>query len=185
VPLSLAFDLLTRFLAHNKEERMSDRRLILSALAVLLGASLTTLAAQTPSPAAQTAASTSTPTNAVTVEGCIQPSVNAVSATPDAVAVGTSGSVSTATAYILTRAMKPTGTSGSSAAGSAAIAPTYQLAAEDSKLTPHVGHKVEITGTLVSPAPSASSRPSSAAGVAPAPTLKVENVKMIADTCTP
>ena len=163
---------------------MSDRRLILTALAVLLGASLTTLAAQTPSPAAQTA-STSTPTNAVTVEGCIQPSVNAVSATPDAVAVGTSGSVSTATAYILTRAMKPTGTSGSSAAGSAAIAPTYQLAAEDSKLTPHVGHKVEITGTLVSPAPSASSRPSSAAGVAPAPTLKVENVKMIADTCTP
>jgi hypothetical protein len=184
VPLSLAFDLLTRFLAHNKEERMSDRRLILSALAVLLGASLTTLAAQTPSTAAQTA-STSTPTNAVTVEGCIQPSVNAVSATPDAVAVGTSGSVSTATAYILARAMKPTGTSGSSAAGSAAIAPTYQLAAEDSKLTPHVGHKVEITGTLVSPAPSASSRPSSAAGVAPAPTLKVENVKMIADTCTP
>jgi hypothetical protein len=108
--------------------------------------------------------------------------VDAVSATPDAVAAGTSGSVSTATAYILTRAIKSTGTSGSSAA--AANAPTYQLSAEDAKLTPHVGHTVEITGTLVSPSPSASSHAASAAGLAPAPTLKVENVKMIADRCT-
>jgi hypothetical protein len=181
VPLSLAFDLLMRFLAHKKEERMGDRRLITTTLAFLLGASLTALAGQTPSPAAQTARST----DAVTVQGCIQPSVDAVSATPDAVAANTSGSVSTATAYILASAMKPTGTSGSSASGSAAVAPTYQLAAEDSKLTPHVGHKVEITGMLVSPGRASASAASSAAGVAPAPTLKVENVKMIADTCTP
>jgi len=87
---------------------MSDRRLITTTLAFLLGASLTTLAAQTPT--AQTA--------------------------------------------------------------------------EDAKLTPHVGHTVEITGTLVSPSPSASSHAASAAGLAPAPTLKVENVKMIADRCT-
>jgi hypothetical protein len=151
-------------------------RLIASTFALLLGASLTTLAAQTPSPAAH---------GAMTVQGCIQPSVNAVSATPDAVAVGTAGSVSTATAYILTRAMTPTGTSGSSASASAPIAPTYQLSAEDSKLTPHVGHKVEITGTLVSADKSASSRAASAPGLAPAPTLKVENVKMIADSCMP
>jgi hypothetical protein len=164
---------------------MSDRHLITTTLGLLLGASLTALAAQTPSPAAQTAASTSAPTNAITVQGCIQPSVNAVSATPDAVAAGTSGSVSTATAYILASAIKPTGTSGSSASASAPIAPTYQLSAEDSKLTPHVGHKVEITGTLLSPNASASSRAASAAGLAPAPTLKVENVKMIADSCTP
>jgi hypothetical protein len=165
---------------------MSNRRLITSTLALLLGASLTTaLAAQTTSPRAQTAGSTAAATETITVQGCIQPSVNAVSATPDTVAVGTSGSVSTATAYILARAMKPTGTSGSTTSASAPIAPTYQLSAEDSKLTPHVGHKVEITGTLVSPSKSASSRAASAAGLAPAPTLKVENVKMIADTCTP
>jgi hypothetical protein len=176
--------LLTRFPADNKEERMSDRRLITTTLAFLLGASLTAFAAQTPSPAVQTAASPSTPTDAITVQGCIQPIVNAVSATPDAVATGTSGSVSTATAYILARAIKPTGTSGSSAGASTAIAATYQLSAEDSKLTPHVGHTVEITGTLVSPKASASSRAASAAGLAPAPTLKVENVKMVADTCT-
>jgi hypothetical protein len=185
VPLSLAFDLLTRFLAHKKEERMSDRRLIPTSLAFLLGASLTALAAQTPSPTAQTTGSNSAPSNAITVQGCIQPSVNAVSATPDAVAAGTSGSVSTATAYILTRSIKPAATSGSNASGAAALASTYQLSAEDSKLTPHVGHKVEITGTLVSPNASASSRAASAAGLAPAPTLKVENVKMMADTCTP
>jgi hypothetical protein len=163
---------------------MSDHRLITTTLAFLLGASLTALAAQTPSPSVQTAGSTSAPTTAITVQGCIQPSVDAVSATPDAVAAGTSGSVSTATAYILARAIKPAGTSGSSAAGTAAIAPTYQLSAEDSKLTPHVGHTVEITGMLVSPSPSASSHAASAAGLAPAPTLKVENVKMIADRCT-
>jgi len=163
---------------------MSDRRLITTTLAFLLRASLTALAAQTPSPTAQTASSTSAPTNSITVQGCVQPSVDAVSATPDAVAAGTSGSVSTATAYILTRAIKSTGTSGSSAAATAANAPTYQLSAEDAKLTPHVGHTVEITGTLVSPSPSASSHAASAAGLAPAPTLKVENVKMIADRCT-
>jgi hypothetical protein len=185
VPLSLAFTLLIRFLADNKEERMSNRRLITTTLAFLLGASLTAVAAQTPSPTAQAARPTSAPTDAITVQGCIQPSVNAVSATPDAVAAGTSGSVSTATAYILARAIKPTGTTGTTASASAPIASTYQLSAEDSKLTPHVGHKVEITGMLVSPAPSASSHAASAPGVAPAPTLKVENVKMIADSCTP
>jgi hypothetical protein len=162
---------------------MSRRHLTISAFALLLGTSLT-VAAQTPLPAAQTAGATSAATEGITVQGCIQPSVNAVSATPDAVAVGTSGSVSTATPYILTSAIRPTGTSGSSAAA-APIAPTYQLAAEDSRLTPHVGHTVEIMGTLVRPDTSASSGASSAAGLAPAPTLKVENVKMIADSCTP
>lgn len=160
---------------------MSNRRLITTTFALVLGASLTTLFAQTP-PASRTTGSTVASTNAITVEGCIQPSVDAVSSTPDAIAIGNSGSVSTATAYILVRAIKPAGTSGSNASA-AASAPTYQLSAEDAKLTPHVGHKVEITGTLVSPDNSASSRAESAPGLAPAPTLKVEDVKMIADRC--
>jgi hypothetical protein len=50
-------------------------------------------------------------------------------------------------------------------------------------LIPHVGHKVEISGTPVDrPATSAAK---SAGGAMPAPTLKVANVKMIAATCTP
>jgi hypothetical protein len=159
--------------------------LIAGTFVLLLGASLTAYAAQTPSPATQRPGSTSASLDPITVQGCVQPSVDAVSATPDAVPVGTSGSVSTATAYILASAMKPTATSGSSVSASAPVSPTYQLAAEDSKLTPHVGHTVEITGTLVHPEKSSSSRAASAAGLAPAPTLQVENVKMIADSCTP
>jgi hypothetical protein len=109
---------------------MSNRRLTTSTLALVLGASLAALAAQAPSRTPQTAGSTAAATDAITVQGCVQPSVNAVSATPDAVAVGTSGSVSTATAYILVSGVKPTGTSGSGTSASAPIAPTYQLAAE-------------------------------------------------------
>jgi hypothetical protein len=58
------------------------------------------------------------------------------------------------------------------------IASSYRLSAEDSKLSPHVGHKVEISGTVEQPSASAS-------GAAAAPTLKVDNVRMIAATCTP
>ena len=164
--------------------------LTIAALATCLSAGLSAQAPQTqtpspgqaPAPSAPAAASRSSAANSVVVQGCIQPSVNAVSATPDA--VGTSGSVSTATAFILTSAERPTGTSGSSANAAAPIASTYQLAVEDSKLIPHVGHKVEITGTVVSGEKS-SSAATSAGGLAPSPTLKVENVKMIAETCKP
>ena len=163
--------------------------LTVAAFATFLSAALSAQApqAQTPSPSQAPAPSTpptaarSSAANSVVVQGCIQPSVNAVSATPDA--VGTSGSVSTATAFILTSAERPTGTSGSSASTAAPIASTYQLAVEDSKLIPHVGHKVEITGTVVSG--EKSSAATSAGGLAPSPTLKVENVKMIAETCKP
>ena len=61
---------------------------------------------------------------------------------------------------------------------SAPIASSYRLDAVDSKLSPHVGHKVEISGTLQPPT---GSSPSSATA---SPTLKVDNVKMLAATCT-
>jgi hypothetical protein len=71
---------------------------------------------------------------------------------------------------MLTSASKPAGST-----SAAPVASSYQLDAADSKLTPHVGHKVEITGTLDQ---------ASAAPGAP-PKLKVDNVKMIAANCTP
>jgi hypothetical protein len=111
----------------------------------------------------------------ITVEGCIQRA--AASATGGA--AGTSGSAARDSGFILASAMKPAGTSGSSAS-SAPIASSYKLDAVDSKLSPHVGHKVEISGT-VEPSPSSSAR----AGAAAPPTLKVDNVRMIAATCTP
>jgi hypothetical protein len=53
----------------------------------------------------------------------------------------------------------------------------YQLDARDSKLSPHVGHQVEVTGSLkggFSPSPSGLD----------APKLKVESVKMISTSCS-
>lgn len=159
------------------------RIFLTSAFAVLIGASLAAQATQSTTPSAAAPPAVSAVADSVVVQGCIQPSVNAVSATPDA--VGTSGrSVSTATAFILTDAMKPTGTTGSSATPSAAVEPTFQLSVEDSKLIPHVGHMVEITGKLVSPDPSSANNAASAKGAPAAPTLKVENVKMIKESCT-
>jgi hypothetical protein len=70
----------------------------------------------------------------------------------------------------------PVATSGG-AAGAAKV--SYRLDGTESTLTPHVGHKVEITGTV-------EERPASAAAGganAPAGTLKVDSVKMVSTTC--
>jgi hypothetical protein len=65
------------------------------------------------------------------------------------------------------------------------------LIANESALTPHVGKKLELTGTIDdqdSPARSATadSRGSSAASsAASAPRLRVEAGKVVAEACTP
>jgi hypothetical protein len=90
--------------------------------------------------------------------------------------------------FVLTKVTRPVGTAGSSA--SAPAATTYRLDADDSKLSGHVGEKVEITGMLANRSDNSSasraadnSSASRAAG-ADAPQLKVDSVKMIAKTCT-
>lgn len=73
----------------------------------------------------------------------------------------------------------PVATSGSGAGAAAGAKASYRLDGTESTLTPHVGHKVEITGTL-------EERPASAAAGgtnAPAGTLKVDSVKMVSTTC--
>ena len=81
----------------------------------------------------------------------------------------------------------PVATSGAAGAGagatgagaSAAGKASYRLDGTESTITPHVGHKVEITGTL-------EERPASAAAGgtnAPAGTLKVDSLKMVSTTC--
>ena len=153
----------------------------------------------TPRPTQSAAAS-----NTITIEGCIQKGAGS-SATPGA--TGTAGTAGDA--FVLNNAMRPAG-----ASGSGTIASSYRLDAEASKLTPHVGHKVEITGTVESASSSSgASTPSgagAAGGAAPAgggaaaggaaaggaasasgssaanaPRLKVSEVKMLAATCTP
>jgi hypothetical protein len=66
----------------------------------------------------------------------------------------------------------------------AAAARTYRLDADDSLLTTHVGHKVEITGTLDSAKPTAAVTGDPAPPAAAAASkLKVISVKMIAAAC--
>ena len=120
----------------------------------------------------------------ITVTGCIQ------LAPAGTTTSGTTGATSASeTKFVLNHAAaassaSPTGTSGTTP--STSVASTYRLNADDAKLTPHVGHKVEISGTvdakatMTSPDSSASSSMSSANG----PTLKVETVKMIASSCS-
>ena len=160
--------------------------------------------------AAQSAQSKPTPAaNKVTVVGCIE------RAAPSA--TGTSGSAAgtvNATAFMLTNTTQgsasSSGTSSSSGANApapggtnkpATVAPSsgasaqakmtgsYRLDADESKLTPHVGHKVEITGTVDASGTAASSSSTSPTGASAsaqvsAPRLKVDEIKMIASSCT-
>jgi hypothetical protein len=59
---------------------------------------------------------------------------------------------------------------------------SYRLEADVATLNPHVGHKVEVTGTVEAPAaPTAEGAdPSSPAA---ASRLKVDHIKMVAETC--
>jgi len=154
--------------------RRMSRIFLASTLATLLGASIAAQAPQNPPSAADPQATagqssrSSAMGNTVTVEGCIQ---KGAAASPSGT-TGTTGS-SSASAFMLTSAAKP-----ATSKETTPIASSYRLSAEDSKLSPHVGHKVEISGTVEQPSASAS-------GAAAAPTLKVDNVRMIAATCTP
>ena len=131
----------------------------------------------------------------ITVAGCLQ----AAPASP----TGTSGSAATAPAATTDAAAKPEATSGDakfvlanavpSSADKAATAPsssaprTYRLIANESALTPHVGKKLELTGTIDDQDSSARSATSESRGssAASAPKLRVEAGKVVAESCTP
>ena len=114
--------------------------------------------------------------DAITVTGCIQRSPQssaAGGAAPTPGAVGTAGSSSRSdSGFMLNSIARPSGAAASPGAPPAAS--SYRLDGDDSKLSPHVNHKVEITGSLDQ---ASSSSPSSS------PRLKVDSVKMIASSC--
>ncbi len=138
-------------------------------VAIALTATATIAAQQPPAPpsAQQPPAPASAPSSSdkVVVTGCIQRGIQSP--------VGTTGAAGAAAAadaskFILTKA--------SPASDATATPKTYRLDADDSQLTAHVGHKVEVTGSI-------DAKP--AAGDAAAPSkLKVASVKMIAASCT-
>jgi hypothetical protein len=123
---------------------------------------------------------TSAKADNITVTGCIQRSPqSSAGATSTPGAVGTAGSGSRSDGGFMLNVAKPSGAGAapgaSPAPGASSAASTYKLDADDSKLSPHVGHKVEITGSLDQ---ASSSSPSSS------PRLKVDSVKMIATSCS-
>jgi hypothetical protein len=131
--------------------------------------------------AAPQAGSKSSAGKTITVTGCVGKAEQGATGT-----TGTAGAAASATEpkFVLTNAsMSPSATAGTAGADkppATAIASEYKLDGDDAKLTPHVGHKVEITGT-VDEAKGPTQAP--AASAANAPKLKVDTVKMIASSC--
>ena len=132
---------------------------------------------QTPPASAQ--AGRSTADKKVTYSGCIerQPaSAAAVTGAPTMPFMLTNASAAGAGA--------PVATSGTGAGAAAGPKASYRLDGTETTLTPHVGHKVEITGTLDEQRPGAGAAAgASSASNAPAGTLKVDSVKMVSTTC--
>ena len=176
-----------------------SKKILTSLIAICASATIaasqaTVPAGQTPAPGTavpQPAPSAAAKADSVTLEGCIQRNAPNPSATPGA--TGTAGS--DAGQFVLAHATKPMGAAGgavgtagrtSADASSATIAPTYRLDGDDSKLTPHVGHKVEVTGSIQATSTNPITAPSASVGTGTgAPTFKVESVKMIAASCMP
>jgi len=100
----------------------------------------------------------------------------------------TAGTTVDSLSFVLIHAMKVGAASQPDAVGTkgtpapeAGKGATYRLDASMAKLNPHVGHKVEITGSLQSAAPAAATTDPAAA--ANAPRLTVDTVKMMSETC--
>ncbi len=166
----------------------------LSGALTVFACALATVSAQTPPaggaqtpPAggAQTPPAISTPAaaNTVTVTGCL---ARADAAAPTGTA-GTAGAAMDATKFVLKTAggaaapgAATAGTTGTAKAGTAS---SYRLDAADAKLSPHVGHQIEVTGSVEKMQAGASAEAGAAASTPMAPKLKVESVKMIAATC--
>jgi hypothetical protein len=150
--------------------------------AVFACAAATSAAAQTPSPT-----TSKTDDKTVTVTGCLQDA----SASP-------AGSTATA-GFILANATmgsgsmpsssSTVGTTGTAGTAASARGTSYALEGHDADLKSHVGHRIEVTGTVEPKSKTGSSAdPAAAAPGSPASAasdrLMVSSVKMIAAECT-
>jgi len=135
------------------------------------------LAAQTPAPNPAQSSSAGSP-NRLMVTGCVQSAASGPTGTS-----GTVGSASGETKFHLTN-VAPSTPGGGPSTSASPPASTYRLDADDAKLTPLVGHKVEISGTIDAASASGTPNPSAASPSGNAPKLKVDTAKMVAATCT-
>ena len=146
-------------------------------------------------PAPQQTPGTS-PARQITVTGCLKPAPAAGDATTTAGtpgATGTAGAVGAAgdradANFVLTDAMTSSAATDSSSpssttsAGSPSARQTYRLIANPEALSPHVGKKLELTGT-VEDQPASGTTTSSASPASSTKALRVEAGKVIAASC--
>ena len=130
------------------------------------------LAAQTTTATPQQPTKSNTP-DKITITGCVERADQMTSG------ASTLGTTVDSLSFVLVN-IPPSGTVGTSGVkGSAAtMEKGYRLDADVAKLNPHVGHKVEITGYVNEPAAT-----NGEAASANGPKVKVESIKMIAETC--
>jgi hypothetical protein len=162
----------------------------------IVAAATVAVMAQAPSPQQRTGNSTD---RQITVTGCLKPApptagdATTTAGTPGA--TGTTGAVGAAGAnadagFVLTdattssAAADPSSASTTTSAGSqpAQSAQTYRLIANPAALSPHVGKKLELTGT-VEDQQAAASTTSSASPASSVKALRVEAGKVIAASC--
>ena len=165
----------------------------------VVGLSTAALIAQTPAVPQNPSA-----TDQITVTGCLTeaPATTAAPGPPVA-GTGTTGTTGTAGAatdssasqpkFVLTNASAAPAADPSAGAVTTASptpgtpspsdAQTYRLVANPAALSPHVGKKLELTGTLESPA-SAAQTADAQAGPANSPILMVKSGKIIAASCS-
>ena len=137
---------------------------------------------QTPSPPQSRSASG---TVHVIVSGCVE------LAAPQT--TGTTGNTdpSLSEAHLLLTDAVPTKSGVVEAAGptkpNSVSAKTFRLEGSALVLTPHIGHRVEVVGTVEDSGnvtPTVSAPPSGPASAASAPKLKVESIQMVAAMCS-
>jgi hypothetical protein len=146
----------------------------------IIGVVSVAMAGQTASPAPSQASSpapsqksTEGADNQITVTGCLK-------AAPTSADSGAK--------FVLTNASaSPAAADSTSAASASTPAKTYRLVANPAALSPHVGKKLELTGTIdnqSSASSSGSSASGTAASAAAGPALVVKAGKVIAPSCT-
>jgi len=130
---------------------------------------------------------TSSRANAVTVSGCMRSADQMAVGTSGSSVAGASGSKSandSSTKFVLTN-VTANGSSAEPAATSGVKTGSppsgYRLDADESKLTPHVGHKVEISGTIENPGSTSAAADDVFSS---APRLKVVSIRTLAANCS-
>jgi hypothetical protein len=150
--------------------------------------------AQTSAATTATSSTTDDKGDKITLSGCLQ------GGSQSSTTASTSTASSSIGSFVLMTSPQPSstttaGTTGTTGSDSTARAESpYVLEGHDSELKNHVGHRIEVTGTVenvAAPAPAPDPTSTTTSGSASdrmstvTPTLKVSSIRMIAADCAP